>query len=228
LLLTEMRRRALSEMLRVLDSLTKTEDPNLSTRNPRILAQLYSTLSLLEGLLIHEENSVEFPKENQVRVLKDLLRSKRTPLIRMCTKALHGKTLHLAQAEPLVVHIINILERITRFNIPLPASFSGVPQFEGHFEELPAFSLPDLQAENVSSAVFIDAEDSMLVKPSLEIVCSDSEEDNKVEESEVLTEVLTEVAVKQGPQDPQAQAQAEEAENSNLDASDDNADAEYE
>ncbi len=132
----EMRKRVVAEIFRVLSrdvngKLGRKED---KTVDPFVLACAYSTFSILEGLLISADNSVQFPKTNQYTLLKEIVGQKQS-LIQLCTHIMRKFSLHSGQTEPVVSSIVNVLERITRFNrllmlMPAPSPVAAAASIE--------------------------------------------------------------------------------------------------
>lgn len=114
-LLTEMRKRILSEAFRILDSEVSKKLINKSDPNFLPLAKSYSSFSILEGLILSGQNSVLFPRENQLSFFKEILKQK-IPVVHICTNIMKRINLHSGKSEILVNSMINVLERITRFN----------------------------------------------------------------------------------------------------------------
>ena len=114
ILLVEMRRRIVIESLRILEKnipkISGIEFPPFKN-----LAKAYSSISILEGYILNDGNSVSFPKENEYLVIKDMILGQHKSIVNVCLKILQESNLHSLQAYYLVECAINILERLTRF-----------------------------------------------------------------------------------------------------------------
>ena len=113
-LLSEMKRRVVYELLTILSSLIaekrQGEFPQKS------LSLLNSCLSIFEGLLTAVENSISFPISNVYQIIKLSLSTPSLSLIHLCMELLKGLNMHSGQAEILTTKLVKILERLTRFN----------------------------------------------------------------------------------------------------------------
>ena len=191
IMFTEMRKRVVAEIFRVL---ARDVDRRLSVRtetavDPFVLASACSTFSILEGLLISGDNSVQFPKANQYTLLKEMVGQKHS-LIRLCTHIMRKCNLHSAQTESVVISIVNVLERLTRFNRLLssePSPLASV-QSEAGVEGL----------EISTEALELFDEDFCEVEASVPMeVSTGSEDEEKAEEDsgELMLEEEVKVSV---------------------------------
>eukprot|EP01022_Parablepharisma_sp_SALTPOND_P015755 TRINITY_DN2254_c0_g1_i2.p1 TRINITY_DN2254_c0_g1~~TRINITY_DN2254_c0_g1_i2.p1 ORF type:complete len:3562 (+),score=437.62 TRINITY_DN2254_c0_g1_i2:2957-13642(+) len=167
ILLTEIRKRVVAEIFRMLakDAPTKLPDP-------LALAKAYSTSTILEGLLLSGENSVMFPRENQYTILKEMLKQKRE-ILKACTGIARRCNLHSEQAELVTNSIVNVMERVTRFNKVVGSA--EVPMSEKKAEEEEIVCVLELYAEEYKEGA-----------EPMEI--NVEEEEEKVEEDEYVGE----------------------------------------
>ena len=119
ILIKEMRRRIISEIWCILKRAVKLLKPeNFKSESARLntLSESFSSLSILEGLLLTEGNSVTHPKTNEYEIMKEILSYQHKSILKLCSKIIQNSNLHSSQSDFLVTCSVNLLERITRFN----------------------------------------------------------------------------------------------------------------
>ena len=116
ILITEMRKRIVSENIRILKHASNFESITDEPTKLKNLAESFNSLTILEGLLLTEGNTVTFPKENQYAIIKEILQSKYKSILKLCGKIIQNCNLHSGQSQILISCAVNLLERITRFN----------------------------------------------------------------------------------------------------------------
>eukprot|EP01022_Parablepharisma_sp_SALTPOND_P023015 TRINITY_DN474_c0_g1_i1.p1 TRINITY_DN474_c0_g1~~TRINITY_DN474_c0_g1_i1.p1 ORF type:complete len:2898 (-),score=379.62 TRINITY_DN474_c0_g1_i1:5788-14481(-) len=113
-LLSEMRRRIVLELLTVLSN--QSSEKKQQDLSQKSLALLYSSLSIFEGLFCNLENTITFPIQNVFRIIRLSLSAPGLSLVKLCMDILKSLNLNSSQAELLTAKLVKILERLTRFN----------------------------------------------------------------------------------------------------------------
>jgi hypothetical protein len=110
ILLSEMRRRILLELLTSLSTERRSE---ITCKG---FALLYSSLSIFEGLFYSIDNSLIAPLSNAYMVSRLCVSTPGLSLIKICMDILRSLNFNSSQAGTLSVKIAKILERLTLFN----------------------------------------------------------------------------------------------------------------
>ena len=116
ILIAEMRKRIINENMKILKHANNFESITDESAKLKAIAECFNSLTILEGLLLTEGNTVTFPKENQYSIIKEILQSKYKSILKICGRIIQNCNLHSGQSQILVSVAVNLLERITRFN----------------------------------------------------------------------------------------------------------------
>ncbi len=189
----EIRRRILLEIASVLSDLSndKHQIQNILS-NPRQLSLLYSSLQILEGLLLKTENSILFPLCNSYDMVQMLMSSKDFYPIKPCFEILKQLNIHNPKSELISTKITIILNCLSKYAQHKGSKYEGHHKRDHHKDQLQNLQINPavIEAANMEEEIENEGDDESIEAYSDVYNEAEPEDFSMANSSEIMEEEM--------------------------------------